>query len=214
MHHLLESPGELVTGYCAQPEVIICAPTRELVMQIHEVACKYAYSSVLKICLHYGGASSMHFNRQLEVSLTVMFFVFFAFSRVQMESAFFGSQSALTRLIALGWHLVLATNFTSGCPSHSTFANSLARKIQAGILPSTCCPAARLKLTVMLFICLYPEIPWLWSFNLESATRRMQSLVNLIWKKKFPIHYDASSFLLNRKAVTSWWPRWAVSRTF
>ncbi|KAI5715805.1 hypothetical protein M8J77_022715 [Diaphorina citri] len=72
MHHLLESPGELVTGYCAQPEVIICAPTRELVMQIHEVACKYAYSSVLKICLHYGGASSMHFNRQLEKGCNIL----------------------------------------------------------------------------------------------------------------------------------------------
>jgi hypothetical protein len=38
-------------------------------------------------------------------------------------------------VIALGWYWVLATNFTSGCPSHSTFAISLAREIQAGILP-------------------------------------------------------------------------------
>jgi hypothetical protein len=47
------------------------------------------------------------------------------------------SQSALTRVIASGWHLVLATNFTSGwagCPSHSTFAISLAREIRAGVL--------------------------------------------------------------------------------
>uniref|UniRef100_A0A8D8Y226 RNA helicase n=3 Tax=Cacopsylla melanoneura TaxID=428564 RepID=A0A8D8Y226_9HEMI len=66
MHQLIESPGEIVTGPCAQPEVIICAPTRELVIQIFEVAKKYAYSSILKVCMHYGGASSAHFNRQLE----------------------------------------------------------------------------------------------------------------------------------------------------
>lgn len=68
MHHLIENPSEVVGGECAQPEVIICAPTRELVIQIFDVARKYAYGTVLKICMHYGGASSRHFNQLLEVS--------------------------------------------------------------------------------------------------------------------------------------------------
>ncbi|GME93449.1 unnamed protein product [Ambrosiozyma monospora] len=50
----------------AHPTALIIAPTRELVMQIHEEAKKYAYRSWVKACVVYGGASIDGQIRQLE----------------------------------------------------------------------------------------------------------------------------------------------------
>lgn len=61
----------------------------------------------------------------------IIFFIFFLFPRPfpgTGGSAFFVSLSALGWLL-LGWHLVLATILTSGCPSLSTFEIYLAREI-------------------------------------------------------------------------------------
>jgi ATP-dependent RNA helicase DDX3X len=42
-------------GVCAEPLVLIIAPTRELVIQIHQEALKFCYRSKLLPCVIYGG---------------------------------------------------------------------------------------------------------------------------------------------------------------
>jgi ATP-dependent RNA helicase DDX3X len=44
-----------VHGVCAEPLVLIIAPTRELVIQIHQEALKFCYRSKLLPCVIYGG---------------------------------------------------------------------------------------------------------------------------------------------------------------
>ncbi|KAJ8717955.1 hypothetical protein PYW07_005885 [Mythimna separata] len=59
---LLQDPRELIVGGngCAQPQVIIVAPTRELTLQIFNEARKFSYGSVLKIAVAYGGTAVRH----------------------------------------------------------------------------------------------------------------------------------------------------------
>ncbi|XP_045452510.1 ATP-dependent RNA helicase vasa [Melitaea cinxia] len=59
---LLQDPRDLVTGPngCAQPQVIIVAPTRELTLQIFNEARKFSYGSILKIAVAYGGTAVRH----------------------------------------------------------------------------------------------------------------------------------------------------------
>ncbi|CAB3231703.1 unnamed protein product [Arctia plantaginis] len=59
---LLQDPRELVVGAngCAQPQVIIVSPTRELTLQIFNEARKFSYGSVLKIAVAYGGTAVRH----------------------------------------------------------------------------------------------------------------------------------------------------------
>ncbi|XP_048483613.1 ATP-dependent RNA helicase vasa isoform X2 [Plutella xylostella] len=59
---LLQDPRELVVGPsgCAQPQVVIVSPTRELTLQIFNEARKFAHGSVLKIAVAYGGTAVRH----------------------------------------------------------------------------------------------------------------------------------------------------------
>ncbi|XP_050352420.1 ATP-dependent RNA helicase vasa [Nymphalis io] len=59
---LLQDQRELVTGPngCAQPQVVIVAPTRELALQIFNEARKFSYGSILKIAVAYGGTAVRH----------------------------------------------------------------------------------------------------------------------------------------------------------
>lgn len=55
---LLASQEPPVTdGTSCQPRVIIVSPTRELAIQIYEQAKKFAYNSIVKTVVAYGGVS-------------------------------------------------------------------------------------------------------------------------------------------------------------
>ncbi|VVD04449.1 unnamed protein product [Leptidea sinapis] len=62
---LLQDNAELVNGHCSQPQVVIVAPTRELTLQIFNEARKFAYGSVLKIAVAYGGTAVRHQTEQI-----------------------------------------------------------------------------------------------------------------------------------------------------
>ncbi|PZC77916.1 ATP-dependent RNA helicase vasa [Helicoverpa armigera] len=59
---LLQDARELIVGPngCAQPQVVIVSPTRELTLQIFNEARKFSYGSVLKIAVAYGGTAVRH----------------------------------------------------------------------------------------------------------------------------------------------------------
>ncbi|XP_059478693.1 uncharacterized protein LOC132198595 [Neocloeon triangulifer] len=62
MHVLLESKESLSvssTG-AVEPKCLILSPTRELAMQIHKEALKFAFNTILKVGLIYGGTGSNH----------------------------------------------------------------------------------------------------------------------------------------------------------
>lgn len=67
---LLENKVELVSnGSCAQPQVIIVSPTRELTIQIYEQARKFAHNSVIRTVVAYGGTSTNYQRGQVQVSI-------------------------------------------------------------------------------------------------------------------------------------------------
>nr|4D25_A Chain A, BMVLG PROTEIN [Bombyx mori]4D26_A Chain A, BMVLG PROTEIN [Bombyx mori] len=58
---LLQDPKDLISeNGCAQPQVIIVSPTRELTLQIFNEARKFSYGSVLKVAVAYGGTAVRH----------------------------------------------------------------------------------------------------------------------------------------------------------
>lgn len=66
---LLEDKVELVSdGTCAQPQVVIVSPTRELTIQIYEQARKFAHNSVIRVVVAYGGTSTNYQRGQVQVS--------------------------------------------------------------------------------------------------------------------------------------------------
>ncbi|XP_060518718.1 ATP-dependent RNA helicase vasa isoform X2 [Cylas formicarius] len=52
-------------GDTAQPKVVIVSPTRELAIQIHEQAKKFAHNSIVKTVVAYGGTSVTHQKNQV-----------------------------------------------------------------------------------------------------------------------------------------------------
>nr|XP_023027021.1 ATP-dependent RNA helicase vasa-like [Leptinotarsa decemlineata] len=61
INQLLSSQEAPVTdGNCCQPKVVIVSPTRELAIQIFEQAKKFAYNSIVKTVVAYGGTSVNH----------------------------------------------------------------------------------------------------------------------------------------------------------
>lgn len=55
-----------------KPEVVILAPTRELAIQIHREACKFAYNSVLKSVIIYGGTVTSHQRSNLQAGCNIL----------------------------------------------------------------------------------------------------------------------------------------------
>ncbi|KRT86760.1 helicase, partial [Oryctes borbonicus] len=60
IHRLLSDNLDLVVENHVEPQAVIVSPTRELCIQIFNEAKKFAYNSFLKICILYGGTSTMH----------------------------------------------------------------------------------------------------------------------------------------------------------
>lgn len=58
-----ESP--ITDGSCSQPKAVIVSPTRELAIQIYEQAKKFAYNSIVKTVVAYGGTSVIHQRNQI-----------------------------------------------------------------------------------------------------------------------------------------------------
>lgn len=69
INKLIEFPSEvMVSGEgCVQPQVVIVSPTRELAIQIYTEARKFAHSSVVKVCLIYGGTAVRHQAESISV---------------------------------------------------------------------------------------------------------------------------------------------------
>lgn len=65
---LIEDKAELIVDSShVEPQVIIVSPTRELAIQIHEEARKFAYDTGLKCVIAYGGTSVGYQIKQLMV---------------------------------------------------------------------------------------------------------------------------------------------------
>jgi len=74
LNKLLET-GDLGSGglaECAEPGAVIMAPTRELAIQIHNEARKFATGSVLNVVVVYGGTTSRSQINQLERGCSVL----------------------------------------------------------------------------------------------------------------------------------------------
>ena len=56
---LLDS-GSYLSGGTQSPAALCLAPTRELAVQIHKEVCKFAYDTVVKAKVCYGGVSVQH----------------------------------------------------------------------------------------------------------------------------------------------------------
>ncbi|XP_046633385.1 ATP-dependent RNA helicase vasa-like isoform X2 [Daphnia pulicaria] len=59
-------------GMVQKPEVVILAPTRELAIQIHREAYKFAYNSVLKSVIIYGGTVSSNQRSNLQAGCNIL----------------------------------------------------------------------------------------------------------------------------------------------
>jgi superfamily II DNA/RNA helicase len=73
MTTLLEQGVTPFHGILQKPEVVIVAPTRELAINIHREACKFAYNSALKAVVICGGTvnSLQLFNLQAGCNILV-----------------------------------------------------------------------------------------------------------------------------------------------
>lgn len=66
---LLSEPKDLIVdSYHCEPQVIIVSPTRELAIQIYEEARKFAFSSVLKCEVVYGGTNTFNQANRIKVN--------------------------------------------------------------------------------------------------------------------------------------------------
>ena len=48
-----------------QPDALVITPTRELAMQIHKETCKFAFNTIVKAALAYGGTSVSYQRNQM-----------------------------------------------------------------------------------------------------------------------------------------------------
>ena len=72
MNILLEQGVAPSHGMVQKPEVVIVAPTRELAIQIHREACKFAYNSVLKSVIIYGGTVTSHQRSNVQAGCNIL----------------------------------------------------------------------------------------------------------------------------------------------
>lgn len=69
---MLSDPRDIVVdGQTCEPQAVIISPTRELTLQIFNEARKFAYGSVIRSVVVYGGTASFHQARQVMVSSLV-----------------------------------------------------------------------------------------------------------------------------------------------
>jgi superfamily II DNA/RNA helicase len=67
------SQFDTISGTKTQtPECVVIAPTRELVVQIYKEARKFAYNSVIRPVVVYGGTSVGHQIRQVEAGTNII----------------------------------------------------------------------------------------------------------------------------------------------
>ncbi|CAH0713272.1 unnamed protein product, partial [Brenthis ino] len=108
---LLQDSRELVIGPngCAQPQVIIVAPTRELTLQIFNEARKFSYGSVIKIAVAYGGTAVRHQGDNISRGCHILvatpgrLFDFVERSRVSFESIRFVVLDEADRMLDMGF---------------------------------------------------------------------------------------------------------------
>lgn len=70
IHHLLNTDG--LDYFTRSPYVVIVAPTRELAIQIHEEARKFAHGTRLKVCVSYGGTAVHHQAQQMRAGCHIL----------------------------------------------------------------------------------------------------------------------------------------------
>jgi probable ATP-dependent RNA helicase DDX4 len=69
INKLLSHPTDLVlTEQHCEPHAVIISPTRELTLQIFHEARKFAYGSVVRTVVAYGGTSTYHQAQDIMVS--------------------------------------------------------------------------------------------------------------------------------------------------
>lgn len=70
IHKILENQDAPVReGNTSHPNVVIVSPTRELAIQIHEQAKKFAHNSIVKTVVAYGGTSVNHQRNAVNVRM-------------------------------------------------------------------------------------------------------------------------------------------------
>ncbi|XP_050293199.1 ATP-dependent RNA helicase vasa [Anthonomus grandis grandis] len=74
MIHKIMEAGNPPTrvGSTSQPDVVIVSPTRELAIQIYEQAKKFAYNSIVKTVVIYGGTSVNHQRNQVMAGCNIL----------------------------------------------------------------------------------------------------------------------------------------------
>ncbi|CAH1404191.1 unnamed protein product [Nezara viridula] len=65
IHMLLKDKADIVSGQGTEPQVVVCSPTRELALQIFNEARKFAFGSIIRIAIAYGGTASFHQASQI-----------------------------------------------------------------------------------------------------------------------------------------------------
>lgn len=64
---LAKQEPPIVENQCAQPNVVIVSPTRELAIQICEQGKKFAHNSIVKVLEVYGGTSVGYQRNRIQV---------------------------------------------------------------------------------------------------------------------------------------------------
>merc|ERR1719334_1267358 len=73
IHRLIESDAECGSGdYSQSPQCVVITPTRELAIQIHNEARKFAQGSVIKSVMVYGGVSVGYQTSQLQRGCNIL----------------------------------------------------------------------------------------------------------------------------------------------
>ncbi|XP_045501788.1 ATP-dependent RNA helicase vasa [Colias croceus] len=108
---LLQDNRELVVGEdrCAQPQVIIVSPTRELTLQIFNEARKFSYGSIIKVAVAYGGTAVRHQGDQISKGCHILVATpgrlhdFVDRNRISFESVRFVVLDEADRMLDMGF---------------------------------------------------------------------------------------------------------------
>uniref|UniRef100_A0AAG5DSV2 RNA helicase n=1 Tax=Anopheles atroparvus TaxID=41427 RepID=A0AAG5DSV2_ANOAO len=107
IHHLLSIDG--MDFFSRKPYIVIVAPTRELAIQIHDEARKFAYGTKLKVCVSYGGTAvysqmqSMNTGCQILVATPGRLIDFMGRGAVTFENVKFVVLDEADRMLDMGF---------------------------------------------------------------------------------------------------------------